>query len=129
MMSILKKFFAIKTRDPNFLEHPDTENFKEPNIYKFKLPTQTKGVLYLYFLSCFGCVPTCSKNHKRYQKLEKTGEERLKEFVNARYIMSILDQHHRVLNDLNTTGKKMSDRIFDYILPLSTGDEEPEPST
>lgn len=44
-------------------------------------------------------------------------------------MMGILDQHHRVLQKLNTTEQKMTDKIFDYVIYLSSDDHpKPEPS-
>ena len=42
--------------------------------------------------------------------------------------MGILDEHHRVLKKINTSDKKLSERIFDYIIPLSSCDELQEPN-
>lgn len=85
--------------------------------------------LFNYFFSCFGNVPACSKNQRRYLKLLDEGEERIKNFINAEHFTSILYKHHLILKKLNTTGEKMDDRIYDYILPLSSCDEnESEPS-
>ena len=39
----------------------------------------------------------CSKTHKRFKKIESEGEERLKKYINARYIMGILQSHHNAL--------------------------------
>ena len=127
MSSILKKFFMIRSKNSDFLEHA-LEYADEPNIYLFKMKMSTKSIFCINFFSCFGCTPACSKNHRRYQKLEKEGEERLHKYVNARSIMGILDEHHRVLKKINTSDKKLSERIFDYILPLSSCDEKQEPS-
>jgi len=70
-----------------------------------------------------GRKPSWTKDHQRYHKLEEEGEERLKSFVNARHIMGVLDEHHKILKQINTTDKKMSDKIFDYVLCLSSGDQ------
>lgn len=37
--------------------------------------------------------------------------------------MGVLDEHHKILKQINTTDKKMSDKIFDYVLCLSSGDQ------
>ena len=41
--------------------------------------------------------------------------------------MGILDEHHRILKKMNNTGSEMRDRIFDYIINLSSCDEELKP--
>jgi hypothetical protein len=42
--------------------------------------------------------------------------------------MKILYEHHAILQQLNTTGKKMSAKIFDYYISISSADEEPQSS-
>jgi hypothetical protein len=42
--------------------------------------------------------------------------------------MKILYEHHTILQQLNTTGKKMSAKIFDYYISISSADEEPQSS-
>jgi glutamate mutase epsilon subunit len=69
--------------------------------------------------------PACSREHKKFHRAVERGEERLHEYVNARSIMGILDEHHKLLKKLNTQGHKLSDKIFDYFIPLSTDDEDP----
>jgi hypothetical protein len=39
--------------------------------------------------------------------------------------MGILNDHHKVLEKLNTTGIQMPDKVFDYILCASSSDEKP----
>jgi hypothetical protein len=51
------------------------------------------------------------------------GEEKLKKFYNSRSMMGILDEHHKILQKMNTTGIKMEDKICDYYLYLSSADE------
>ena len=95
MLSILKKFFYIKTSDPNWLPlKADPIFFGSNGIYEFKLPKESKCTVLLYYFSFFGLIPTCSKNLRRTEKLLKQGEERLRETVNARSIMGILNDHH-----------------------------------
>jgi hypothetical protein len=107
MMSILKKFFLIKTNDPNWLEHKaDWDNFG-PNTYWFKLPKESKCTLLLYYVSCCGKIPSFTKNHRRFERLIKQGEERLREEVNARKILGILNDHHQVLKKMNNTDYKL----------------------
>ena len=53
------------------------------------------------------------------------GEEKLKEYINARSMIEILQEHHVILKKLNTTGSKLRDRIFDYYLYFSSADEQP----
>jgi len=113
MLSILKKFFWVKTTDPNWL--PAKEPWGE-NVYKLKFKKESQLHLCLYFFSCFGMTPNCNKAHKRTTKIIEQGEEKLREFVNARSIMGILNDHHQILKDLNVTGKHLDTQIFDYML-------------
>lgn len=77
----------------------------------------------LYYFSCFGKVPTCNKNQRRFTRLMDTGEEKLKEFINVRYIWSVIEEHHQILKEMNNTGKKLRDRVFDNVIPLSSCDD------
>lgn len=100
MHSILKKFFLIRTQDRNFLKHHHKNTLNnEKDIYMFKFSKKAKSILYLNFLNCFGCMPICSKTHKRFKKIESEGEERLKKYINARYIIGILQSHHNALKN------------------------------
>ena len=64
MISIIKKFFLIKTRDSTFL--PEKVPALGENIYKLKFNKESGKAWILHFFSCFGYVPSFTKNHKRY---------------------------------------------------------------
>lgn len=92
-MSILKKFFFIRTSDTSILEHKGSEE----NIYQFKLKKQTKAASCLNYFSIFGWIPKCTKGQRRYHRLIRNGGEKLRNYVNARSIMGILYEHHAIL--------------------------------
>lgn len=78
MISIVKKYFIIKTKDTTFAKEPYyTPKGEAGPGYKFKLDRGIKMTLCNYFFSCFGKVPACSKNQRRYIKLLNEGEERI----------------------------------------------------
>ena len=64
LISILKKFFLIKTCDQTFL--PQKEPTMGENLYKFKFNKESKAYWYLNFCSCFGYIPFITKKHKKY---------------------------------------------------------------
>tara|TARA_B110000285_G_C15045581_1_gene574139 strand:+ start:891 stop:1319 length:429 start_codon:yes stop_codon:yes gene_type:complete len=94
MFSILKKFFMIKSNDPYALPH---KYHIGKNVYLYKLRADQKKTGCLYFFSCFGMTPFCTKEHRKFARLLEHGEEKLHQYVNARSMMSILNEHHRVL--------------------------------
>jgi hypothetical protein len=119
MMSILKKFFFVKTKRTDWFK---TRADRGEDLWCYSLYNQHKAKQCLYFFSCCG-YPGMSKDAKKYQKLMEQGEEKLNKYVNIRSIMGILDEHHRLLQKLNTTDTKMEEKIFDYYLYLDTEDE------
>jgi len=58
--------------------------------------------------------------------LEK-GEEKLNEYVNANYIWEVIMEHHKVLKELNKTKLPLRDKIYDYVINISS-EEEAKPS-
>ena len=58
MLSIVKKFFFVVTKDPNAL--PKKKNWGE-NVYEFSLKKEHKASWCLYFFACCGMTPSCNK--------------------------------------------------------------------
>jgi ADP-heptose:LPS heptosyltransferase len=54
------------------------------------------------------------------------GEEKLAKYVNANYILKVIEEHHKILKDMNNTGKPMRDKVYDNVINLSSeGEEKP----
>ena len=117
LISILKKFFFLKTKDLKLLD----ADANKDGAFKFKFKSEHKPNWCMYFCNCL--FPACSKGTKKYNRIIKQGEEKLYEYVNARSIMGILNEHHTVLKEINTSANKLSDKIFDYYLYLSSNDD------
>ena len=103
------------------LEPVDKQRNK--NIYLFKLKKHSKKNLCLQCCSCFGLVPTCTKSQKKFNKLLEKGEERLNNYVNAHYIWAVILEHHNILKELNNTNKPLRDKVYDYVINLSSEED------
>jgi hypothetical protein len=131
MLSVVKRLFAVKTKDTNFLKYEwkDINGKGLKDVKRYKLNPSTKMTLCNYFFTCFGRVPLCSKDQRRFHKILEVGEERLRKYVCAEHFVKVLYEHHNILKKLNTSGTEMKDAIYDFLIPVSTCDEnEPEAS-
>ena len=48
------------------------------------------------------------------------GEERVKNYINAKNILDVINEHHVILKDLNNTGKPLREMVYDDTLCLSS---------
>ena len=66
-LSILKKFFEVKTSDPNYFPEKGITDKKDKDVYKFKFKPNHKAAFCCYFFSCFGCTPSgFSRSNRKY---------------------------------------------------------------
>ena len=58
--------------------------------------------------------------------LIEKGRERLDSFINADHIWEVILEHHKCLQQINTSKSPIRENIYNYIIDIDTTTEEDE---